>query len=472
MRQSIKKTKIVCTIGPASEKRETLKKLIGAGMNVARLNFSHDTHEKFAEKIKNIRDLSRKSNCPVAILQDLCGPKIRIGAVKNGEIILENGRLVTLSDKAIIGDENVIPVAFRPLLRQIKKGDALLLDDGTKKLRVVKKTDGGAVCRVVVGGRLKSFKGINAPGVALSARSLTSKDLKDAKFGVKMGVDFVALSFVRSAADVALLRRFLQKNGSGAKIVAKIERPEAVSDIDGVIAAADAVMVARGDLALETPMEIIPAIQKEIIRKCNFAGKPVITATQMLESMMNQPMPTRAEITDVANAILDGTDAVMLSGETAAGRFPVETVEAMAKIAREAEKMMRLKYLPSELVTADVPQTISFSVVKAAKNLGAKAIVALTESGSTARRISAYKPAIPILALTPDSTTLRQLALSWGVHPYLAPKRVADFDEMAKIAKETTRRSNFAKKGECVVISAGIPFGVKGATNLLLVQTI
>ncbi len=472
MRRDVKKTKIVCTIGPASERPETLKKLIAAGMNVARLNFSHDTHEKFAERINNIRKLSRQNNCPVAILQDLCGPKIRIGAVKNGEIILENDRLVALSSEARVGDENVIPVAFKPLLKQIKKGDILLLDDGTKKLRVVKKTEGGAVCRVVVGGRLKSFKGINAPGVALAARALTAKDMKDAEFGAKMGVDFVALSFVRSAADISLLRRFLQKSGSRAKIIAKIERPEAVSGIDAVIAAADAVMVARGDLALETPMEIVPAIQKEIIRKCNFAGKPVITATQMLESMITQPIPTRAEITDVANAILDGTDAVMLSGETAGGRFPVETVETMAKIAGEAEKMMRLKYLPAELLTDETPQTISFSVVKVAKNLKAKAIVALTESGNTARRISAYKPNIPVLALTPNPATLRQLALSWGVHPYLASGRVTDFNKMAEIAKETARRSNFAKKGERIVISAGIPFGVKGATNLLLVQTV
>jgi pyruvate kinase len=417
----LRRTKIVCTIGPASGSPPTMEDLIRSGMNIARVNFSHGSHEDHASYIRTIREVSARLNTPVGILQDLPGPKIRTGRLRSKEVTLAQGSDFILTTRPVDGDEHAVSVSLPGLPESVNSGDVIFLNDGAIKLEVMQKSVTDVTCRVIMGGVLEWEKGINAPGVNLRVPSPMETDLDDLLFGIDLSVDFIALSFVRAASDVLDVKSFLREKGADIPLVAKIEKWEAWQDIDRIIAAADGLMVARGDLGVEIPLEKVPLVQKELIRKCNRAGKPVITATQMLESMVDSPLPTRAEVADIANSILDGTDAIMLSGETAVGRYPVEAVKVMTRVALETEsslpydKIVREKGSDLEPVTDDA---ISYAACNTARQLGAAAIVAFTMSGSTARRVAKYRPGIPILAATPIPRQLRRLLLSWGVYPY------------------------------------------------------
>lgn len=471
-----KKTKIVCTIGPASQKEEVLSKLIKSGMNVARINFSHGEYSDHQEKIDSVRRLSKKFNVPIAVLQDLCGPKIRIGDLKDGKIVLKEGQTFILTTKHIIGDSEKVFVNFASLHNEVKPGQEISIDDGKKHLQVVEVKGNDIVCKVLAGGELTGRKGVNVPGANLSISSLTEKDKKDIEFGILNKVDFVALSFVRKPEDIEDLRKILRNSGSDSAIIAKIETAEAVSNLDKIIEVSDGVMVARGDLAIETPAENVPLLQKEIIKKCNALGKPVITATQMLESMIESPVPTRAEVSDVANAILDGTDAVMLSAESAMGKYPVEAVKVMTRVALNMEKNhMKGPNLKQGEKYPDfydgVADSISDEIVDLAQSVKAKFIVALTNSGFTARLISRYKPAQLILALTPDERTMNKLTLSFGCHPVLINK-FERFVHAMEIIRDFSLENKIAKKGDLVTVAAGLPFGEFLGTNTILVEKI
>jgi pyruvate kinase len=468
------KTKLVCTIGPASASPAIIEELLRTGMNVARLNFSHGTHEEHAGYIKAIRKASSKLNIPVAILQDISGPKIRTGKLKSKEVRLKENASFTLTTRKGIGDKSGVCVNLSELADNVKKGDIIYLDDGAIKLEVVKVTAAEVKCRVVVGGILGWEKGVNIPGVNLKIPSVTEKDFKDILFGIEHEVDFIALSFVRKADDVLRVRRFIKKKGADIPLIAKIEKWEAWEHLDKILAVSDGLMVARGDLGIEVPIEKVPLIQKEIIRKCNRVGKPVITATQMLQSMINSPQPTRAEVTDIANSIFDGTDAIMLSGETAVGRYPVEAAQVMLKIALTTEASLPYGKMLLDKGANLVPQTddaISYAACHTAQQLGAAAIVAFTSSGSTARRVSKYRPGIPIVAATPSPRQRRRLLLSWGVRPYEVPEPPDMLDLFAQGAKLCVK-AGVAKKGDLIVITAGLPLAVAGTTNLLKVEKI
>ncbi len=477
----MKKTKIVATIGPASESQEMLEKLSKAGMNVCRLNFSHGTQEGALLQIQNIRAVAEKLKTPIAILQDLSGPKIRIGDFYQDRVILKTGSTFTLTTKTCVGDETKAFVNYKALPKEVKKGDIILLDDGKKALEVISVSGEEIKCRVKVGGETKGRRGVNLPGISLKISCLTPKDKNDLVFGIKNNVDFVALSFVRRAADIRELRSILAKNKSTAKIIAKIETHEAIENIDSIIAETDGVMVARGDLAVEVPAEQVPILQKMIIEKCNVAGKPVIVATQMMESMIKTPVPTRAEVSDVANSILDGADAVMLSEESALGSFPVETVAMMQKVALMMEKNYPHLDVLAESILGDhangnsvqkeVVDAVTFSVVSAASAIGATAIVALTESGLTARMISRFRPAQPIVVMSPNHSVVNQAVLSFGCYP-LYTESLMTIDEVTKKVRALVVAHKFAKKGDKVVIVAGMPFGSTGGTNMLLVEVI
>lgn len=467
----MKKTKIICTIGPASEKTATLEKMFKAGMNACRLNFSHGEYGWHEKTLKNIRAVSKKRGFNSVVIQDLCGPKIRVGELEKPSIKLKEGAEIILTSREIVGNEKIISVSYPRLAKDVKKGDVILIEDGTKRLEVKSTKGGDVLCRVVIGGDLKPRKGVNLPGAKLSISALTEKDKKDVLWGIKNKVDFIALSFVRSAKDVLELKNLVAKNGAAIPVIAKIEKREAVDNLTEIIKEADAIMVARGDLGIEASLEEVPFLQKRIIRECLAAGKPVITATQMLESMVENSLPTRAEVTDVANAILDGTDAIMLSEEAAVGKHPVETVNVMSRIARAAEKefpyleYLKLRHSYKILNTVDA---ITYDACEIAQSLDVGAIVAFTESGSTAKMIARFKPKSPILAITPSEATLKQLNLSWNVYPArLAPLKTVD--EMLKEAKKAAVSFGL-KRGQKIVISAGLPFGVMGSTNLLLVQ--
>jgi pyruvate kinase len=469
-----RRTKIVCTIGPASESADVVEKLILAGMNVARLNFSHGSHQDQARRIGAVRDAAARLSTPVAILQDLPGPKIRTGRLKSKAVTLKEGSTFVLTTRHVDGDEHSVSVSLPGLPESVKPGDVIFLNDGAIRLEVTQKTAMDVTCRVVIGGVLEWEKGINAPGVNLRVPSPMETDLDDLLLGIKHAVDFIALSFVRSPQDILDAKSFLKEKGADIPLIAKIEKWEAWQDIDRIIAAADGAMVARGDLGVEIPLEKVPLVQKELIKKCNLAGKPVITATQMLESMVDSPVPTRAEVTDIANSIIDGTDAIMLSGETAVGRYPVEAVKVMTRVALETEaslsydKLVREKYADLEPVTDDA---ISYAACHTARRLGAAAIVAFTMSGSTARRVAKYRPGIPILAATPNPKQIRRLLLSWGVYPYEVsePATVHDlFAEGVRLCLET----GIARKGDLVVITAGLPIAIPGTTNLLKVERV
>ena len=468
------KTKIVCTIGPASGSLATIEKLIRAGMNMARLNFSHGTYEEHATYIKNIREAASRLNIPIAILQDIAGPKIRTGRLKSKEVKLKQGSDFTLATKKIVGDEHKVSVNLPQLPQNLKPGDIIYLDDGAIKLKVLDPTAKEVKCRIIVGGALGWEKGVNIPGVNLKIPSFTRKDFKDLIFGIEHEVDFIALSFVREAEDVHRVRRFIKRRRADIPLIAKIEKWEAWKNLDGILAASDGLMVARGDLGVEIPIEKVPLVQKEIIKKCNHAGKPVITATQMLQSMINSPQPTRAEVTDIANSIFDGTDAIMLSGETAVGRYPVAAVQVMMKIALNTEATLPYSKMLLDKGADLEPQTddaIAYDACHTAHQLGAAAIVAFTSSGSTARRVSKYRPGIPILAATPSPKQKRRLLLSWGVYPYEVPDPPSVLDLFAQGVR-VCKESGVAKRGDLIVITAGLPLAVPGTTNMLKVETV
>lgn len=465
------KTKIVATIGPATESEAMLEKLVRSGLDVMRLNFSHGDHQEHLGRIKAAREVSKKLNKTVAILQDLAGPKIRIGDFYQERVVLQKGSTFTLTIKKTIGDENKAFVNYKNLPKEVKKGSIILLDDGKKKLEVLRTSADSVTCKVIVGGETKGRRGVNVPGAYLKISSLTAKDKKDLAFGMKQGVDFVALSFVRRPKDILDLRKVLDKAKSDIAIIAKIETQEAVENIDEIIGLADGIMVARGDLAIEVPAEDVPAIQKTIVRKCNELGKPVIVATQMLESMIHSPVPTRAEVSDVANSILDGTDAIMLSEETTLGEYPLEAVAMMSRIAHRTEALSHWhrEIKVREDGTRSTADTISSSAVDAADKVGAKVIVALTESGSTARMVSRFKPTQPIVAMSPNERARAKLSLSYGC--YHAPiGTFSNMEEIMDIVGSFMTKHKLAKKGDKIVIVAGIPFGKTGSTNLLFVH--
>lgn len=478
---AMKKTKIVATIGPASESEAMLESLVKAGMNVCRLNFSHGAHEEHFEKVKNIRKVAEKLATPIAILQDLSGPKIRIGDFYQERVMLKKGGLFTLTTKACVGDETKAFVNYTALPKEIKKGDSILLDDGKKRLEVLSVSGTEIKCRIIVGGETKGRRGVNLPGVSLKISCLTAKDKKDVLFGIEHKVDYVALSFVRRASDIRELRAILTKAKSTAKIIAKIETQEAIENIDSIISETDGVMVARGDLAVEVPAQEVPILQKMIIEKCNIAGKPVIVATQMMESMIKSPVPTRAEVSDVANSILDGADAVMLSEESALGEYPVETVQMMSNVAEIAEKNYPhrealygdtlTQHANNESHHRDVVDAVTFSVVSTAAAVGAKAIIALSESGLTARMVSRYRPAQPVIAMSPREYVVKQLGLVFGCYPTRI-EHFTNFIDVMKVVREYVLKNKIAKKGDKVVLAAGVPFGHMGGTNMVLVEVI
>ncbi len=470
-----KKTKIVCTIGPATESKDVLEKLLENGMNVMRLNFSHGDFNEHETRIKNIREVIKNTLHPVAILQDLAGPKIRIGNFKNESIVLKEGQNFTLTIDDIEGDEKIVHINYPHLPQEVAPGHTIFLHDGKKKLEVLEVNGNDVLCKVLVGGEIKGKRGVNLPESDLSISCLTEKDRKDLEFGIKNKVDFIALSFVRKPEDIDDLRKILIENKSEAKIIAKIETPQAVKNIDSIIEKADGIMVARGDLAIEIPAEKVPFTQKTIIQKCNDAGKPCITATQMLESMIHNPVPTRAEVSDVANAILDGTDAIMLSEETTLGNYPIESVRIMTKIAKEIEN----NYPEREIIHhqkedgADITDSITGSVVKTAHDVRAKAIVALTDSGFTAKMIARHRPKMPIFALSPKEITVNQLCATFGCIP-IHIQKWKTIEESVDLIKEICLKNKIAEKGNRIVVSAGAPIKNLSAngTNMLFVETI
>ena len=468
-----RKTKIVCTIGPASESSQIIEAMIRAGMNVARLNFSHGTQEEHLRKIKTIRQIADRLKEPVAILQDLSGPKIRVGRVKEGGVELRRGEDFSLTNREIMGDEKKVSVTYPSLPDEVKPGDTILLADGTIELQVLGNSGQDIQCRVVVGGVLTSHKGINFPTRSILASAFTEKDRQDLLFGIQHGVDLIGLSYVKEAADIGEVKRMLEKESADIPVIAKIERKEALEHIDEILLASDGIMVARGDLGMETPLERIPNVQKMLIRKANGLGKPVITATQMLRSMVDHTRPTRAEVTDVVNAVYDGTDAVMLSEETASGQFPVEAVQMMAKIAQAAEEEFPFdQFLKRETEgRTNLPQAISHAASLLAEEVDAVAIVTPTESGSTTRWVSKLRPRQPILALSRHLSTIRRLNLCWGVYPLLVPDW-KDTDDMLERAKRMPKELGIASTGDKIVIIAGVPISIPGTTNLIKVEIV
>ncbi len=466
----IRKTKIVATIGPASAYPEKIRSLIRAGANVFRLNFSHGDHEFHGQVIDFIRSASTDERACVGILQDLSGPKIRLGYLPEEEVALESGSVVYLISASSSKERNVLPVDYEYLLDDVSEGDKILLADGTIELVVTQKKESRLIATVVVGGVVRSHKGVNLPAGGLKVKAFTEKDEADLEFGLKKGVDFVAMSFVRHEKDVLPVVERIKQAENRPLLIAKIEKPQAMERLDQILNVVDGVMVARGDLGVEMPLEKVPISQKMIIRKALNKAKPVITATQMLGSMTTNPRPTRAETTDVANAIFDGTDAVMLSEETAMGKYPVETVMAMDRIAREAENHLEKFFRRPESYQRieAVEEAISWSAWMLSRELQSVAIVASTDLGATARLVSRFRPEAPIIAITHRRSTFRQLSLSWGVIPVLTGK-FKDTDDMFSIARKWVEDNGIAKKGDCIVITAGVPVGVSGTTNVVKV---
>ncbi|WP_208592258.1 pyruvate kinase [Gracilibacillus suaedae] len=473
----MRRTKIVCTIGPASEAEEKLEQLIEAGMNVARLNFSHGDFDEHGARIKNIRSAAKKLGKTVAILLDTKGPEIRTGTLKDGKADIVKGNTVYVSMDDIEGNEERISVTYPQLIHDVEVGSKLLLDDGLIALEVTEILKDRNELKTVAlnSGLLKNKKGVNVPNVSVNLPGITDKDAADIKFGIEQGVDFIAASFVRRASDVLEIRGLLEEhNATHIQIIPKIENQEGVDNLDAILQVSDGLMVARGDLGVEIPPEQVPLVQKEMIYKCNNAGKPVITATQMLDSMQRNPRPTRAEASDVANAILDGTDAIMLSGETAAGDYPIEAVETMSNIAKKAETaidhkaMLDLRSKASDLTITDA---ISQSVNHSAMNLNVDAILTPTVSGFTARMISKYRPESPIIAVTFDEQVSRRLALVWGVETIVGTLAHTT-DDVLEEAIEQGLKTNHFKRGDRVIITAGVPVGESGTTNLLKIHVI
>lgn len=465
-----RRTKIVCTIGPATNSPEMLKALLDAGMDVARLNFSHGDTQGHLRVIRTLRDISRQMGRSVGILQDLGGPKIRLGRIPQGEVTIEAGQTVILSPEAM-ETQGAIPVQYPTLLEDVMIGERILLADGLMEMEVVEKSQSGLVCRVLVGGAISSHKGINLPSSRLSVPALTSKDKEDLKVGMEEGVDFVAISFVSHERDIMEARKFMDVSKDPPLLIAKIERAQAIERLDEIIKAVDGIMVARGDLGVETPLEEIPMVQKRIIFKALQTARPVITATQMLRSMINSPRPTRAEVTDVANAILDGTDALMLSEETAIGSYPIEAVRMLDRIARATEPSLRSRTFAEEMgahSNGPVETAVGKAACLMAEDLRAKAIVAATTSGSTARQVSRFRPTVPILALTPNPSTYHRLSMSWGVLPLLVPP-FGSVDDIFTLAQRKAMETGMAQGGDLIIVTGGVPVGEPGTTNMLKV---
>lgn len=470
----LRKAKIVCTIGPASESVEMLIRLIHAGMNVARLNFSHGSHEEHAARIANIREASRAAGKHVAILLDTKGPEIRTGILATESVELVEGQTLILTTEEVAGTAERVSVTYADLPQDVHIGSTILIDDGLIGLTVEEIQGKDIICRIKNGGTLKSKKGVNVPGVKIKLPGITAKDALDIEFGIAQGVDFIAASFVRKAADILEIREILERHGARIDIIAKIENQEGVDNVDEILAVADGLMVARGDLGVEIPAEEVPLVQKMLIKKCNEIGKPVITATQMLDSMQRNPRPTRAEASDVANAIFDGTDAIMLSGETAAGKYPLESVETMNRIALRTEQVLNYREILSARMSGKQPtitDSISQAVASAALDLGATAVITATESGHTARMVSRYRPKAPIIAVTPHESVARRLALINGVYPVVG--QTADTtDEMLAQSVQEALNSGLVRHGDLVVITAGVPVRETGTTNLMKIHVI
>ncbi len=470
------KTKIVCTIGPATNNIDKLIQLINAGMDVARLNFSHGSYEEHQLAMSNIREASKRTGENICVVQDLCGPKIRIGKLKDKSIrLINNAKLIITSDE-IIGDENRVTTTYKYLPKDVNVGDIILLDDGAISLKVISKTPADVECVVVNGGILKENKGMNLPGIKLSVQSLTDKDIEDLKFGIALNIDYVALSFVRSAEDIKYLRNVIERNTNvRIPIIAKIEKKEAVESIEAIIREADAVMVARGDLGVEMMTEDVPILQKMIVRRCNEAGVPVIIATQMLESMIENPRPTRAEASDVANAVLDGADAVMLSAETSIGKYPLEAVQTMDNIIRRSETKAHDKFNMKKVsyeFQENVFDAVACAACVLAHQVNASAIIPITHSGATAIRICKYRPESKIIAITSDERVLRKLNLVWGLRGIVVTDFICDNDRAFQKIIEQLKQSGYVKEGNFVVFTAGLPLMAKGTTDTINVERV
>jgi pyruvate kinase len=469
----MRKTKIVCTIGPACDTQEKLEALIKAGMNVARLNMSHATHEYHAGLIKNIRYVSEALVMPVGILLDLQGPKIRIGTLKH-QTVLKPGQRYVLTTRDVPGDDKEVSVPFKDLPQSVRPGQKLLIDDGLIELTVEEVTGTDIVTNVVRGGELKDHKGLNLPQTTIKTRSITDKDIADLMFGLDQKVTMVAMSFVRTPQDVLDLRKIIEDSQAEIPIIAKIEKHEAVKNIDDIIDVVDGIMVARGDLGIEIPMAEVPIVQKMIISKCNARAKPVITATQMLDSMIRNPIPTRAEATDVANAVFDGTDALMLSGETAFGEYPVKSVETMSRIAEFTEASSYYKHSIAAKTphpSLSIADSVAFATTEAARNLKAQAIITATQTGSTARKVSKYKPQIPAYAVTNDRDVIDRLTLSWGIFP-VHIGQPPDLDTLIDESVNSCLKKGYIKNGDLVVITAGVLTGIPGGTNIMKIHAV
>jgi pyruvate kinase len=473
----MRRVKIICTIGPASREVDILTRLVEAGMNVARLNLSHGTQEYHRGTIERVRQVSEKLRQPIAILADLQGPKLRVGKMQEGGVPLKKGEQLVLTTEDITGQPGRIPIQYKDLPRRVRPGERILIDDGLLEVEVLSATDAEIVAKVIIGGLLTDNKGMNLPDASLDIPALTPKDLEDVRFALTNQVDWIALSFVRTAHEVLELKAIIQNDcayGRVPPVISKIEKPEAVRNIDAIIRASDAIMVARGDLGIETAPETVPMVQKMIIMKCLAAAKPVVTATQMLDSMIRNPRPTRAEASDVANAVLDGSDAIMLSGETATGMYPVEAVETMVKIASQAEQALltsdyHARFAEPEIYTG--AGAICHAAMQTADELNAKAIIAPTISGSTARFIASFRPKVPVIAVTPSPMVQRQLCMYWGTYPLLT-RRLSNTDEVINDAIRVAQENGMVSPGDTVVLTAGVVGSVRSATNLMMVRTI
>ena len=469
----MRRTKIVCTLGPSTDKEEVLRNLMKNGMNVARMNFSHGTHEEQKARLDMIKKLREELNLPVAALLDTKGPEIRIGDVEGGKLELKPGQEFTLTTEEMLGTEKKVTITYKELYKDVEPGDSILIDDGLIGMEVVRIDESDIVCRVKNGGFISNHKGVNVPGVELNMPFVSQKDLADIVFAVEQDYDFIAASFTRTAEDIMEIRKILQEHG-GEKIhiIAKLENKQGVKNCEDILRVADGIMIARGDMGVEIPLEEVPVIQKELIRKAMHMGKPVITATQMLDSMMKNPRPTRAETSDVANAIYQGTSAIMLSGETAAGAYPIEAVQTMAKIAERTEQDIDYsrEFKPRKLAEApDVTSAISHATCTTAADLKAAAIVAVSKSGRTVSRIAKYLPVCPIIGCTTDERVYRQLNLLWGVTPVVM-EEANTADELFDHAVELAEQKGLIARGELVVIAAGVPVGLSGTTNMMKVQ--
>ena len=469
----MRRTKIVCTLGPSTDKEEVLRNLMKNGMNVARMNFSHGTHEEQKARLDMIKKLREELNLPVAALLDTKGPEIRIGDVEGGKLELKPGQEFTLTTEEMLGTEKKVTITYKELYKDVEPGDSILIDDGLIGMEVVRIDESDIVCRVKNGGFISNHKGVNVPGVELNMPFVSPKDLADIVFAVEQDYDFIAASFTRTAEDIMEIRKILQEHG-GEKIhiIAKLENKQGVKNCEDILRVADGIMIARGDMGVEIPLEEVPVIQKELIRKAMHMGKPVITATQMLDSMMKNPRPTRAETSDVANAIYQGTSAIMLSGETAAGAYPIEAVQTMAKIAERTEQDIDYsrEFKPRKLAEApDVTSAISHATCTTAADLKAAAIVAVSKSGRTVSRIAKYLPVCPIIGCTTDERVYRQLNLLWGVTPVVM-EEANTADELFDRAVELAEQKGLIARGELVVIAAGVPVGLSGTTNMMKVQ--